>query len=214
MLGVHRDADAGPDDEVVVFDAEGALERQADLLGGVLRTPLADFRQQDRELVAAEPRDGARVAQDRRQAQRHLLEDIVADLMAEGVVDLLEPIEIHHQQGEGAAAAARRADPLLEAVLQQQAVRQVREGVVKRLVFDGGLLVFGRGDVAQRARHPHGTTLFVAQHAPAQHDPGLVAALVAQAELGAEQGTVAVVELVRQRLLEGVTKIGVRLAEQ
>ena len=52
--------------------------------------------------------------------------------MAERVVDLLEPVEIHDQDRQWVARAQRVRHGLLEAVLKQRAVGKIGEGVVIR----------------------------------------------------------------------------------
>jgi hypothetical protein len=81
-----------------------------------------DRRQQDGELVATQAADGVRVAQDRTQPRADLAEQLVPVGVAEAVVDLLEPVQVDEQERDLLAAAARRRQALLEAVLQQHPV--------------------------------------------------------------------------------------------
>ena len=62
--------------------------------------------QQNAELVAANPRDHILFEQRATQAQANLLQQAVAAVMAEGVVDILEMVEIQQQQGDGANQSA------------------------------------------------------------------------------------------------------------
>ena len=57
------------------------------------------------ELIAAEPRDGV-VAHDRLHARADLLEQQVARVVAERVVEFLEVVEVDRQQREARAACA------------------------------------------------------------------------------------------------------------
>ena len=61
---------------------------------------------EDRELVAAQPREQILLAHLAREALRDLAQQVVAALVAEDVVDLLEAVEVDEQQRE---AVGRRA---------------------------------------------------------------------------------------------------------
>ena len=82
------------------------------------------------------------------------LQELVAEVMAERVVDLLEVVEVHQHHGRrslpSAPASAMAVGQLL---LEQHAVGQAREGVVQRLVLVLGLALgeLVRGDL-QRVR--------------------------------------------------------------
>ena len=136
-------------------------------------------RQQHGELVAAHAGDRVRLAQFRPQPHRHLLQQGVAHVVAQGVVDLLEAIEIHDEEREGAVVALSRGDRLLQALLHQQAVRQLRERVGERHAFD--VLV----EVLETARHVVESRrqlgeIGVPLHLDAPADLALVALLRAQ----------------------------------
>ena len=84
---------------------------------------------QQRELVAAEPRGGVGRAQAAAQARGHRGEQSVAGRVAERVVHDLEVVEVHEQERDRAPLAGHR---LLDAVEQQRAVRELGERVVER----------------------------------------------------------------------------------
>ena len=88
-------------------DAERLAQRLLDPLGraghGVLGL---DVGQQHRELVAAQAGHLVALAQDGAQALAHPLDHQVAVEVAEGVVDLLEPVQVHQQHRHLAAAGA------------------------------------------------------------------------------------------------------------
>ena len=69
-------------------------------------------------------------------------------MVPERVVDFLEPIEVHHQQCYRRAVTFGSADGLLQAVVQQDAIRQVGQRVVQRLMFEGGLGPLAQADIA------------------------------------------------------------------
>ena len=105
----------------------GRSQRGEDLLGherGVGRVPR--LGQEDRELVAPEARDRVHRAEQSPQPLRELLQQKVAELVAEGVVDLLEPVEVHGEERERRIAPPDAADRVIEAVAQQHAIREAR----------------------------------------------------------------------------------------
>ena len=53
---------------------------------------------QHRELVSAKPRYRVRLPECRRQAQRDLLQEQIANVVTERVVDFLESVHIHDEQ--------------------------------------------------------------------------------------------------------------------
>ena len=94
-----------------------------------------------RELVAAEA--GGRVARAdaRLEALGDLDQHLVAGGVAEAVVDHLEVVEVHEDDGDDAVLAARARQRVADALAEQRAVGEPRDGVVERLV--GQLLLEG-----------------------------------------------------------------------
>ena len=160
--GVDRSPDVGQD----------ALGERDDV--GLVGDVLAD----DDELVAAQPGHGVARPQRRVDAARDADQHLVADVVAERVVDVLEPVEVDEQHGDGARAAVRAGQRGVEPVAQQPPVRQVGQAVVQRRVHEHALGVApARGVVEadqrrvrpalgqRHGRHdgPHVVTLLVAQ---------------------------------------------------
>ena len=104
--------------------------------GGILR-PLG-VRQDDGELVSAEARDGVDLAHAGPQPVGHGTQEHVADRVAEGVVDLLEAVEVEAQHRER-VAAAEMGDRLLDALAEHRPVRQAGEDVVAGHEGDAGV---------------------------------------------------------------------------
>ena len=96
----HRDADRRADPDLLALDRKGLGEAQDDRIGE--RGELVGLRlicgSDDLELVAAQPPDLPLVADDLGQPPRDLLQQLIADRMAQRVVDRLEPVEIEQQQ--------------------------------------------------------------------------------------------------------------------
>ena len=89
-----------------------------------------DADEHDAELVAADPRHGVDLAHAGAEPHRDLLEQEIARGMAEGVVDVLEAVEVEKQQGRHVAPAADAGDRLLEPLEQQNPVGQPGQRVV------------------------------------------------------------------------------------
>ena len=136
MLGRNRDADAAVHVEVQPFDGERLLHGRNQLARGELGAGLSDAGQHDRELVAAEARDGIRFAQLELQPVPDFAQHGIAHQMPHRVVDLLEPVEVHDQHRQRVARAQRIGDGHLEPVLKQRPVRQIGQAVVVREVAD------------------------------------------------------------------------------
>ena len=87
---------------------------------------------------SASPKRATRVArsQGRLQPVRDGLQELVAGVVAEGVVDVLEPVEIQEQQRRERPVALGARQRKLETVAEEEPVRQPGERVVRRLVSD------------------------------------------------------------------------------
>ena len=88
----------------------------------------------DGELVAAEARDHRLVRARGAAAAAHLAQQLVADVVAEGVVDLLEPVEVHEQHGRGAGGLQAPFEALLEVQPVGQPGQRVVQGQVLGLL--------------------------------------------------------------------------------
>ena len=123
----------------------GDLDRLHLLLGPV---------DQDRELVAAEAGGGVHRAHAVLQAAAHLLQDLVAGVVAERVVDVLEVVHVHEQDGHRHVLAALGGERVTDAVAEQGAVGQAGEDVVEGLVLELGLEGLALADVAHVQHDP------------------------------------------------------------
>ena len=96
-------------------------------------------------------------------------QQLVADGVAEGVVDALEAVEVdEHRRDVGAAVVTGVQEHLLGAVHDQRAVREAGERVVQRLVAElAGLLV----DHLQRAGAAAGEHLHQDEREQAEREP-------------------------------------------
>ena len=125
-------ASSTADDAVERERARERVLQAAGELGG--HPAVGQPAQEHGELVAAEPRERVAAAHDALQARGDLLQQAVAGVVAERVVDLLEAVEVDEQQRGGLAAALGRGQRGLHAVVEQRAVGEVGQVVVQGLV--------------------------------------------------------------------------------
>ena len=129
-------------------------------------SPSAMSRQADHEFVAAKSCGGVAFPQAGAQAHGHGFEQLVADMMAERVVDMLEVVEIEHHHRHLILVAARLRDIVAQAILEQDPVRQARQRIVQRHVPDPYFGFLAIGDVADVALDDVGTLrpIMIADH--------------------------------------------------
>lgn len=152
--GAGRDPQAGPDRELLAVEIDHL--GQASLIPASDRQDVerVDVVQQDRELVTAEPGAGVHRTQLTLDAGADRVQDAVAHLVPEGVVDGLEPVEVEEDHDERRLGAVPQSDRVLEPKEKVPPVRQpgqcVVEGVLSQLVLEGPAFV----DVRERADDP------------------------------------------------------------
>src|SRR5918995_6687479 len=161
VLREQRDADARVDVHGDVLDAEGVLERSAQPQPGGARGRLVPGRQHERELVPAEPRERVVLAHRAAQPRPDLAQHLVARVMAQGVVELLEPVEVDEQQGQLVAPLDRGLQPLD----QVAPIREPGEVVGQR----------ARVGLAQPLRHREARSRHAGEHGDQREHPGDVA---------------------------------------
>jgi len=117
----------------VAIDAERRLDHVEQLLGdvaGIHRA--ADALHEDGELIATEPRHDVAGAHLGGEPLRHLLQQLVAGLVAQRVVDHLELVDVEEEQRHAAALAPGAGGGALELVLEVLAVAELGERVELR----------------------------------------------------------------------------------
>ena len=146
--------------EIAIADPEGGLERGQHPARDAVRLAVVLERvDQDREFVTAEP--GSRVGRPEHgpEPQRDRAQQLIAQLMAEAVVDRLEVVEVEEQHGEQPIRPIRDRQRLGEAVLEQRPVGEPRERIVRGEVHEGVVSTHphrsgvARSEREGRARH-------------------------------------------------------------
>ena len=147
VLGPLGHADGDRDRDLGALEPEGrALDRAPELLGEVNRALERDLGHDHRELLAAGPRGHVVAAHLVAHQRAELAEHRVAREVAEGVVDLLEVIDVEEDQREAARVAAGAGGLALERLVEVALVVQLGEAVHRHQPVD--LLVVLRLHVA------------------------------------------------------------------
>ena len=134
VVGVHRPADAAVDLDRGAVDVERPPERlpePPDERGRLVVVGRGE-REHD-ELVAADPGHGVARADDRLEPLRQRAQDRVAGPVAANVVHVLEVVEVDEDERERLAGAAAALQRLIQAILEQDTVREARQRVPDRL---------------------------------------------------------------------------------
>ena len=140
----------------------GVLERVLDPAGdGVGLAVVVQAVQEDREFVAAEPRQGVAQPQAGLETPRHRDQQLVADHVAETVVDDLEPveIEIEHREAVARAAAPALVEPPSEPLDEHGAVEETGQRIEEPDAAEPLLRDRLLGRVGERAGNPIGLAL-------------------------------------------------------
>ena len=184
-----RDSDARGDEDLEARDSKGLAKRLMDAFGNsrCSRHPRHPF-QEDGELVASESCHGVGRPHARAQPSRNRDEKLVADEMAEAVVDPFEPIEVEEQNYElerlfGAAGALQHAP---QVVHDHRSVRKAGQVIVQCVVTKplfGELLL---GNIGERAGDACGRAMHVADRLAAGQHPQIATLGVDHAVLDLE----------------------------
>ncbi len=172
IVGENTDTDAAGGVERVPGDSQRLGERPDDLARNLGRVVgLAQTLEGDDELVATQPRQGVALAYAGGHLAGDFLEQQVAYVVAERVVDVLEAVQVDEQHRERIALAARVDDPLLETVVEQQAVWQFGQRIAGGEITDTGVRFLYRGYVPGRAAVAGRMAQFVKCSDPADMQP-------------------------------------------
>ena len=166
----HGDADRGADVHAMAVDFERFLQRARQALGeplGVLAALRAGL--QHDELVAAEARDHIARLDDGAEPERDLLEQLVADRVAERVVDGFEPVEVDQVDGKVILAFVHGREHAADPLAELRPVGEAGEFVELGEMRDALLRALALGHVFE---DDDGSA---ARHHPARHGDGPIA---------------------------------------
>jgi hypothetical protein len=141
VVGAQGQADAGVNVQGHAFQSKRFGQAIQQALGDSCGAFRVGVGQQDRELIAAKSHQQIVATQVAGQAGADLAQELVPHVMAEGVVDLLEPIQVHDQQGNG--------PPLIS-----MGQRGVQLAVQQAAVAQSGQVV-GEGLTVRPGQQPH-----------------------------------------------------------
>ncbi len=172
VADAHHDADAHRNVDLLVADVDAPAHTPLEPLGELDRTrPIGDALTEDHELVAAEAGHEVAGAYEVAKPSGDGDEHLVADVVAEAVVDDLEPVEVDEEQRQGGVRLAGSGDGQLELVEQQHPVGQRGQRVVEGEVGKLVLVLLDLGDVVERADVPGDDPGSVAHRLRADLDP-------------------------------------------
>ena len=100
MVGRESDADARSNVKRCRLERKWHFQRLSDALRNICGLCEVTILKNDGELVATETSDDITDPDDPVQSRPDLLEDGIAGGMTEGVIDLLEMVQVDHQQGK------------------------------------------------------------------------------------------------------------------
>ncbi|HEY3726388.1 MAG TPA: hypothetical protein VGL51_04385 [Solirubrobacteraceae bacterium] len=160
VFGEHRHPDRALHGQRQRLDVDRTLQRGPDPLYQRRHVLwLGQVAEQQGELVAAQAGDRVRGPDGTTKPDSDLGQQLVAGGVAEGVVDLLEAVEVHQHHGQPGQVALGLCDGVLDALLEQDPVGKPGQRVVQRLVLvELGLadqLVLGALSLADVLDHHH-----------------------------------------------------------
>ena len=109
------------------------------------------------KFIAAQPRDGIRGAHAARQTIRHDFEQRVPRFMPQGIIDGLKMIQVNKENPDSPAMTLRVGQRLLEPVVKQGPIGQIRQRIVMSKVEDPRFRFFANRHVLMnhdKRRHP------------------------------------------------------------
>src|SRR4051794_25385653 len=136
-LGERRDAEARGDRDPLASGADDLerLERRAGALCHRRAAGCVGARENERELLAAPPSGDVDLPSGVAQGAGERAQHEVARGVPEAVVDVLEPVEVGEDEAEVAAEARRPGDLRVERLLEETAIRKLRQRIDERLLL-------------------------------------------------------------------------------
>jgi hypothetical protein len=152
---------------------------------------LVDIRlgKEHRELVPADPRQEIRLPDAVSHGARHALQKVVARLVAEGVVDVLEVVQVDHENGARGAVARHPLGLTGELLLETAPVDEPRQEVVIGQVLEALRQLLALGDVLNLGNEMERPAPIVPHERHSEKPPDVVAPGMAIALLNLVAGS-------------------------
>src|SRR6516225_6591632 len=150
----HGNADRSADIDAVAADDERRADRRENTFcHGLQRITVRGAGHDDGEFVAAEAGNEIVASYDLTQASRDIENELITDMVAERIVDVLEMIEIDVEYGRSRAAIAHFGNGAFRPLRKVNPVRQSTDRIVQRKVAQLPLAVGNRGGRAPHMAH-------------------------------------------------------------
>lgn len=148
-LGKDGDADAEGQANFPAADLNGLGGTANNLFGAMLNVSYgAEFRHHNDELVPTQPRYCVRFANRGEQALPYGCEKNIAVDVAERIVDLLEPVDVNEEDRSLLVEILCSKDRLVETLVEQGAIGEAGQVIVKREIVDVIRAAAVLGDIA------------------------------------------------------------------
>ena len=99
------------------------------------------------ELIASQPANRVLPSDPVAQTRCHLHQNLISGIVAEGIVYLLEVVQIQKQQRHASLVSLRLLEPLGKAIEYHESVGQIGQGIEMGLVLNLLFLLFLPGDL-------------------------------------------------------------------
>jgi hypothetical protein len=142
----NRDSDTRGENQVLTRDVTGLLQRLEELLRNQCGIPKRGNAWEKRDkLIPAEARDNVFGTQRLLEASGYDLQDLIADIVAEGIVDRLKPVQVDEQQCERAVISCGQRFAKL--IFKVAAVVQLGQWITVNLTTDRSFCDAVLGDI-------------------------------------------------------------------
>ena len=135
IFRIKGDPDAGSGKDFVAAKHERLGECALDAQREGFGVGLVGILDQDGELVSAEAGKGVLIAQATAQAASELAQQVITDIVAERIVDILEVVQIDKHQHQLFLIALRPVQRMAQAVEQQGTVGQAGQFIMQRQIL-------------------------------------------------------------------------------
>ena len=155
VSGIHRHTDAAGDDEAHVITLKRLRQHFQNALTDDFTRVHIGLVQDDHKLVTAQAGHGVIGAQAFFDAVGHLHQHHVAKTVAQGVIDVLEAVQVNEHDRKAMVVALRHGNGLLDPLTQHHPVGQASQRIAVSQVVDALLVRYGLGEVMRVTNAMH-----------------------------------------------------------